>query len=240
MPGMRLPSPLLPGRLIRRYKRFLADIALDSGEVVVAHCPNPGSMLGLADPGMRVWVSSAAAPGRKLAYRWELVAPSGERPADLVGINTGRPNRLAQEAIEAARIPELQGYPKLRREVRYGADSRLDLLLDGDGQPPCYVEVKSVTLSRRPGIAEFPDAVTRRGAKHLAALQAAAAEGARSVMLFLVQRQDCTGLAVAADIDPAYGRALESALSDGVEALGYRCAVSPAAIEVDRAVPLML
>ncbi len=232
---MRFSEPLIPGRLLRRYKRFLADIALESGEEVVAHCANPGSMLGLAEPGMAVWLSRSDNPARKLRYSWELVDADG----GLVGINTSRPNGIVAEAIEAERIPELAGYGTTRREVRYGKNSRIDLLLEEDGRPPCYVEVKNVTLRRHTATAEFPDSVTQRGAKHLEELAGVARDGGRAVMFFLVQRGDCERLELAADIDPAYAQAFGAAVNAGVEALCYSCKVGPEAIELDRGLAVM-
>jgi len=240
---MHFPDPLLPGRLQRRYKRFLSDIRLDDGREVVAHCANPGSMMGLAEPGARVWLSPARNPARKLQYSWELVEAQGPAGGALVGIHTGRANALVDEALAAGRIAELAGYAERRAEVRYGQGSRIDFLLESPahaGLPPCYLEVKSVTLKRNAGLAEFPDAVTARGTKHLAELSAMVREGARAVLLFLVQRGDCTAVAPARDIDPAYAAALESALAGGVEVLCYACEVSPAGIRVDRALPLQI
>ncbi len=233
---MRFPDPLIRGRLVRRYKRFLSDVELPSGHQVVAHCANPGSMLGLAEPGMEVWLSPARNPERKLKYTWELVdAGNG-----LVGINTGHPNAIDAEALAAGRVPELAGYGGLRREVRYGGNSRIDILLEQDGRPPCYVEIKSVTLKRGAEAAEFPDAVTQRGAKHLAELSEMTRSGARAVMFFLVQRGDCERLEIAGDIDPGYQEALQSALGRGVEAICYTCRVAPEAIELDRSLELAL
>ncbi|MDX1709611.1 MAG: DNA/RNA nuclease SfsA [Rhodovibrionaceae bacterium] len=235
---MRFEQPLTPGRLVRRYKRFLADVALDSGESVTAHCANPGSMLGLAEPGMRVWLSPSTNPARKLAYSWELVAAGG----GLVGINTAHPNAIAAEAIAAGAVPELAGYGILKREVRYGKSSRIDILLSGpeDGGPDCYVEVKNVHLMRSQGLAEFPDSVTARGAKHLAELSDMVEAGHRAVMLYLVQRGDCERFSLAGDIDPAYERALGEAAARGVETLAYACNVSPEAIELSRRLPVVL
>ena len=232
---MRFSLPLVRGRLIRRYKRFLADIELDDGHIVVAHCPNPGSMLGLAQPRSEVWLSPATKPGRKLGYSWELVRVG----AHLVGVNTAHPNTIVREAVERRRVPELSGYDSLRREVRYGKNSRIDLLLEAPDRPACYVEVKNVNLKRTRS-AEFPDAVTARGAKHLAELGDMVAAGRRAVMFYLVQRQDCESFRIAADIDPTYSQALAKALSQGVEAICYCCSISPQAIVLDRPLALDL
>ncbi|MBI5163820.1 MAG: DNA/RNA nuclease SfsA [Magnetospirillum sp.] len=215
---MLFPSPLVRATLIRRYKRFFADVRLDSGEEVTAHVANTGAMLGTADPGMEVWLSPAAAPTRKLRWSWELVRVDGA----LVGVNTAHPNAIAAAAIAAGEIPELAGYAAIRREVRYGHNSRIDLLLEAADRPTCYVEIKNVHL-KRGNRAEFPDAVTARGAKHLAELSAMVRQGARAVMLYLVQREDCGAFRIAADIDPAYAAALVQATGDGVEAICYTC-----------------
>jgi len=231
--AMNFPDPLIRGRLIRRYKRFLADVTLETGDTVTAHCANPGSMMGLAEPDSEVWLSPSRNPKRKLAYSWELVRAGG----GLVGVNTARPNALVEEALAAGRVAELVGYGRTRREVAYGANSRIDLLLEDDARPPCYVEVKSVTLCRGDGLAEFPDAVTARGAKHLGELATVAATGARAVLLYLAQRGDCARFAVAADIDPAYARAAAAARAAGVEILCYACAVAPEGIALARPLP---
>ena len=231
---MRFAEPLRRGRLIQRYKRFLADVRFDDGEEVTAHCPNPGSMLSVSDPGSRVWLSHSDNPKRKLAHTLELI----ETPGGLVGVNPNRANDLAREAIEGGAIAALSGYSTIRREVRYGVNSRIDLLLQDDGRPDCpdcYVEVKSVTMRRNGGdigIAEFPDAVTKRGAKHLDELAAMVAEGARAVMLYLAQRSDCGQFAVAADIDPGYAEALKQATAAGIETLAVRCSLDPDGIAV--------
>ncbi|MBE0530034.1 MAG: DNA/RNA nuclease SfsA [Rhodospirillales bacterium] len=236
---MEFPDPLLKGTLVKRYKRFLADVILDSGEAIIAHCANSGSMLSVNTPGAEVWVSPARNPERKLRYTWEMI-----RIGDcLVGINTQHPNLLAAEAVAAGALPELAGYTAVRREVKYGRNSRIDLLLEADGRPPCYVEVKNVTMRRdltAVGPAEFPDAVTVRGAKHLDELAAMKALGFRAVMLFLAQREDCRRFALAADIDPLYAAGLARARAAGVEMLCYGCRLSPLEIAIDRPIPLEL
>lgn len=235
---MRFPAPLVPATLVKRYKRFLADVVLPSGETVTVHCANPGAMTGLNVAGARVWLSKSQNPKRKLAHSWELVEVDLGAGAELVGINTGHPNALAAEAIAAGLIPELAGYTSVRREVRYGTNSRVDFLLDDPGRAPCYVEIKNVHLMRRPGLAEFPDAVTKRGAKHLAELGRMVAGGARAVMLYLIQIGSARGFALARDIDPAYGRAFDLARAAGVEALAYRCGLTQDGIEIVERVPI--
>ena len=232
--AMQFPNPLIKGTLIKRYKRFLTDVKLKSGEVVTAHCANPGSMLGLTEPGFEVWISPATNPERKLRYTWELVH-DGQA---LVGINTAHPNGLVAAAIEAGTITELQGYESQRREVKYGKNSRIDILLEGS-RPACYVEVKNVHLSREAGSAEFPDSVTARGAKHLVEMSDMVAAGHRAVMVYLIQRDDCDHLSIAADIDPKYDEGLTEAQASGVEAIAYSCKLSPNEIVVERAVPMV-
>jgi len=233
---MRFDSILVPGRLIRRYKRFFADIRLDSGEVVTAHCPNTGSMLGCKEPGSRVWISPADNPERKLRYTWELVEA---RPDVLVGVHTGRTNHLVHEAISGGVVRELAGYSDIRREVRFGQEgSRIDLLLSGAGSGDCYVEVKNVTAAVDDGIALFPDAVSSRGAKHLRELMHVAEQGRRAVIFFCAQRGDVQEVRPADEIDPEYGRTLRRALAAGVEALAYRAAVSPAGLFVRERIPV--
>jgi len=233
---MKLP-PLFTGKLIKRYKRFLADVKLDTGETITAHVANPGSMMGLDAPGSKVWLSKSDNPKRKLQYSWELLDVNGA----LVGINTNHPNKLGEEAIKKGKIKELEGYGSLRREVKYGKSSRIDILLeDGPGGQPAYVEIKNVHLSRRPPLAEFPDSVTARGAKHLVELGDMVEAGHRAVMLFLIQRTDCTRFALARDIDPTYAETLDLARKRGVEVLAYGCTISPKAINVAQALKLEL
>lgn len=228
---------MLRGRLIRRYKRFFADIALDDGRAVTAHCANPGSMMGVAVEGAPAWAHEHGDKKRKLAFSWQLVEIDGT----LIPINTANPNNIALEAIEAGAIPELKGYQDIRREVKYGASSRIDLLLEGGRRRgPCYVEVKNVHLSRAPGVAEFPDSVTKRGAKHLEELAVVAAEGARAVMLFVVQRSDCRLFRPAADLDPAYAAALKAAVRAGVETLCYDCDVSLSEVVLRRPLQIVV
>lgn len=235
---MRFPSQLVEGRLIKRYKRFLSDVELLTGETVTAHCANPGSMLGLAAPGSRVWLSKSDNPKRKLAYSWELIEVDLGRGPTLVGINTSSPNGAVAAAIEQGLIPELSGYASMRREVRYGRGSRVDILLEHESRPPCYVEIKNVHLMRAAGLAEFPDSVTARGAKHLAELSRVVAAGARAVMVYFVQRGDAEAFALAEDIDPAYAAAFRSAASAGVEALAVTSVVSLAGLALPQPIPM--
>ena len=236
---MRLPSPLLRGTLIQRYKRFLADVRLDDGRLVTATCPNTGSMLGLTAPGSIMWLSRSDSPTRKYRYTWELVEADLGRGPTLVGINTGHPNKLVAEALAARRIRALAGYPKVRREVNYGRNSRIDLLLECARKGLCYVEVKNVHLSRRHGLAEFPDSVTARGVKHLVEMSEMVRQGHRAVMVFLIQRGEARRLALARDIDPAYGAAFDAARAVGVEAIALRCRMGTEEIVVDRPVPII-
>jgi sugar fermentation stimulation protein A len=222
---MQFSAELIPATLVKRYKRFLADVVLPSGETVTVHCANPGSMLGLSAAGARVWLSKSSNPNRKLAHSWELIEVDfgGAAGAELVGINTSHPNALAAEAIAAGRIAELAGYTSVRREVKYGKASRVDFLLEAPDRPPCYLEIKNVHLMRRPGLAEFPDSVTARGARHLDELAAMAGQGFRAAMLFVIQIGSATSFALARDIDPAYGAAFDRARAAGVEAWAYKC-----------------
>lgn len=240
---MRFASELVPATLIRRYKRFLADVALADGTIVTAHVANPGAMTGLQAEGARVWLSKSASLARKLPYSWELIEVNFGGGSELTGVNTMHPNPIVAEALTAGTIPELTGYASIRREVKYGRilngkGSRVDFLLEDPARPPCYVEVKNVHLMRREGIAEFPDSVTARGAKHLDELAEMVASGARAVMLFVIQIGSARSFALARDIDPAYGRAFDKAHAAGVEALAWTCDLTRQEIRLGRPVPL--
>lgn len=232
---MKFDTPLVRGTLIRRYKRFLTDVVLDNGETVTAHCANTGSMMSLQEENAEVWLSPSDNPKRKLKYTWELVRARGA----LVGINTGRANKIVVEAVRAGQIPELSGYDTIKTEQKYGENSRIDILLRGADHPDCYVEIKSVTLSRQDGLAEFPDARTTRGTKHLTELAQMASEGHRAVMMFLAQRDDCHTLALAKDIDPDYVKAFDDARQAGMEVLCYACRVGPDGIYPVRTLDLI-
>jgi len=232
---VRFAEALTKARLIKRYKRFLADVEMADGSVVTVHIANPGAMTGLAEPGSDVWLSRSPNPARKLPWSWELVWADG----GLVGVNTLHPNAIAEEAIAASAIPELAGYDEIRREVKYGVNSRIDLLLQSKNRPICYVEVKNVTL-KRDDTACFPDSVTDRGTKHLQELSERVRAGDRAVMLFLVQRGDCVRFRPAGWIDPAYEAALRRAKAEGVETLCYACRPSLDGIEIGRTLPVEL
>jgi len=227
---MRLPQPLVKGILTRRYKRFLAEVVLDDGRTVTAHCPNPGAMLGLNQPGMTVWLSSSSDPRRKLAFTLELVEADG----GLVGINTQHPNRLVSEALSAGAIPELAGYETVRPEVAYGQASRVDFLLSGPDRPDCWLEVKNCHLMRTPGLAEFPDCVAARSTKHLRELAARVEAGDRAVVLFVVQREDCPSFGACHDLDPEFAATLLRVAEQGVGVLVYACEMNTAEILIKR------
>jgi sugar fermentation stimulation protein A len=236
---MQFTAPLIRATLKRRYKRFLADVVMPNGAEITVHVANPGAMMGLAEPGMTVWLSKSSNPARKLAYSWELVEADFGGGHELCGVNTAHPNALVGEAIAAGLIPELAVFQTIRREVKYGKNSRIDFLLEGAGRPSCYVEVKNVHLMRRRGYAEFPDSVTARGAKHLAELAEVVRSGHRAVMLYLVQIGSAESFALARDIDPKYGAAFDSAMAAGVEAIAYRCMLTCDAIVVAGKVPIV-
>ncbi|TNJ47842.1 DNA/RNA nuclease SfsA [Phaeobacter sp. B1627] len=226
---MNFSTPLIPATLIKRYKRFLADCRLGDGREVTAHCANPGSMMGMAEPGLRVWLEPNDDPKKKLNFGWRLIEQGN---GHFIGVDTSVPNRALKAALTARQIPELAAYTSVRSEVKYGQNSRIDFLLTGPDLPDCYVEVKSVTLSRQTGLAEFPDSVTARGTKHLRELAGMAGAGHRAVMLYLVQRTDCDRFALAADIDPAYAAEFEAAQAAGVERLIYSTSITPCDIEI--------
>lgn len=233
---MRFDPPLRPARLIRRYKRFLADVTLPDGGEITVSVPNTGSMMGLTAPGSRVWLSHSDDPKRKYAHRLEIV----EADETLVGINTGLPNRLTEEAIAMGLIDDLGDYRQLRREQRYGENSRIDILLEGPGRPATYVEVKNVHMRRHTGLAEFPDTVTARGAKHLDELVRMVESGHRAVMVYLIQRADCERFSLCGDLDPAYVAAFDRACAAGVEAFAVRCQISTDAITPDCVIPFAM
>lgn len=234
---MRFSEELIEGRLIRRYKRFLADVELVGGEVVTVHTANTGSMIGCSVPGSRVWMSRSDNPKRKYPLTWELVEVE---PSVLVGINTLLSNKLVEEAITDGLIPSLSGYSALRREVRYGKEkSRIDLLLAFDSAPDCYVEVKNVTLVEGES-ALFPDAVTERGTKHLRELTEMVRQGQRAVIFYCIQRSDVAHFRPASEVDPLYAKTLAEAIASGVEALAYCAEVTHREIKLAWAVPIMI
>ena len=232
---MKFSKPLQAGTLIKRYKRFLVDVQLDSGDIITAHTANTGSMQGCCEPGSRMWLSDSDNPKRKYRYSWEIVKVSN---SVLVGINTSLPNKLVKEGIENRTISEMQGYANLRTEVRYGKEkSRIDLLLEDTEKPPCYIEVKNVTLVNN-RIAYFPDAVSERGSKHLRELIHMVKEGNRAIIFYCVQRVDATEVRPADDIDKKYGQTLREALGNGVEALAYQATVSTKEIKLNKPLPV--
>ena len=233
---MRFQTPLVPARLIRRYKRFLADIRLEDGCEVTAHCANPGSMMGLKEEGIKIWVEPNDDPKKKLKFGWRLV---DHENGHFTGVDTSLPNRALRAAIMARKVPELAAYHTVKPEQKYGENSRIDFLLLQPGLPDAYVEVKSVTLSRQPGLAEFPDSVTARGTKHLGELAQMARAGHRAVLFYLIQRTDCDRMCVAADIDPAYAAAFGAARATGVEVLAYDTVITPAGIGLGRPVAVL-
>ena len=235
---MLFPQSLVEGRLLRRYKRFLADIRLPGGEEVTAHCANPGAMLGLITPEARVFLSKNDNPARKLRYSWEIVEADFGRGPELVGVSTALPNPLIGEALQSGGFPEFAGWPTLRREVKYGAASRVDFVLEGEGRPPVYVEVKNVHLMREPGLAEFPDCATARGARHMRELAGMTRAGARACVIFVIQ-MSAERFTLARDLDPAYAHAFDEAMAAGVDAIALSCDVSLAGVEIARRVPIV-
>lgn len=236
---MQFASPLVPGRLIKRYARFLADIERPDGSMMTAHTANTGSMLGCSAPGSRVWLSRSPNPKRKYPFTWEIVET---QEGVLVGINTLFANRLVEESIQDGTVSELQGYQRLRREVKYGQEkSRIDLLLEADNtRPSCYVEVKNVTAVLNQGMAVFPDAVSKRGTKHLRELQTMVEKGYRALVFFCIQRGDVEAFQAAAHIDPQYAETLANVVNNGVEVLAYDACVAVTGIHLNRVRPVIL
>ena len=234
---MRFQTELVPATLIQRYKRFLADCRLDDGREITAHCANPGSMMGLAEPGTRIWLEPNDDPRKKLKFGWRLVEHAN---GNYTGVDTSVPNKVVCAALIEQKIALMSAYFQVRPEQKYGANSRIDFLLSGEGLPDAYVEVKSVTLSRQNGLAEFPDSVTARGAKHLDELATIARAGQRAVMLYFVQRTDCTRFTLANDIDYTYAVACERALLAGVEMLCLGTHISPEEITISGAIPVVV
>ena len=232
---MLFDAPLIRTKLVKRYKRFLADVELENGDVITVHCANSGSMLGLTEPGITAFISDSNNPKRKLRYSLEMVEVGGQ----LVGVNTNLPNKLAVEAIKASRIPELSGYETLRTEVKYGKNSRIDILLESSGKPNVFVEVKNVHFVRTPGVHEFPDSVTARGAKHLDEMAAEVANGNRAAMLYVVQRADGDCFKIAGDLDPNYAKAFKRAKESGVEAYAIRCKVQLDRIDAEDLIQIL-
>ena len=226
---------LIRGILVKRYKRFLADVKLDHGQVVTAHCTNTGSMTGCCAPGQPVYLSVHDNPKRKLKYTWELI----EMPATLVGVNTLVPNRLVFQTAEAGLISELAGYRSVEREVKAGDNSRIDLRLSNGPNDRCYVEIKNCTLVDD-GVARFPDAVTKRGLKHLNELENLVKSGCRCVMFYFIQRMDAQIFEPADRIDPGYGKGLRHAVNRGVEILAYDVFIDLAGIRLNRKIPCRL
>ncbi|WP_270732315.1 DNA/RNA nuclease SfsA [Shimia sp. Alg240-R146] len=231
---MRFSTPLVPAVLIRRYKRFLADARLADGSEITAHCANPGSMMGLAEPGMKIWLEPNDDPKKKLNFGWRLV---DHENGHFTGVDTSVPNRALKGALLNREVARLADYAMVRPEVKYGENSRIDFLMTDDGKPDLYVEVKSVTLMRQQGLAEFPDSVTTRGAKHLTELRNMVAQGHRAMMLYLVQRTDANTVTLAEDIDPKYASAFDAAVAAGVEVMALSCSITPTAIEVGDLLP---
>ncbi|MFQ5661050.1 MAG: DNA/RNA nuclease SfsA [Gammaproteobacteria bacterium] len=232
---MDFDKPLIKGSLIKRYKRFLADVKLENGEIVTAHSPNTGSMTGCSTPGSRVWLRDTGNPDRKYPLSWELVEAE---PDVLVGINTGLANTIVKEGIERGIVTELEDYTTIRSEIRYGKEnSRIDLLLEEGPERDCYVEIKSVTLVKK-GIGLFPDAVSQRGSKHLRELDQMVQNGYRGVIFYCVQRGDAVEVRPADRIDPLYGETLRRVMARGVETLAYSAEVSPQAIRLCRRLPV--
>lgn len=232
--GLTWPD-LTPGVLLKRYKRFLADVKLETGEIVTAHCPNTGSMKGCSEPGRTIYLSSHDNPKRKYKYTWELI----EMPTSLVGVNTLVPNRLVFKSIDRKLIPELSCYNRIQREVKIGKHSRVDLMLTDAKEKHCYIEIKNCTLVNE-SIAQFPDAVTARGLKHIIELENLAKAGHRCMMFYFIQRMDAQVFRPADHIDPEYGRRLRQAAERGIEVLAYDVRIDLQGIELNKKIPCEL
>jgi sugar fermentation stimulation protein A len=232
---MQIEQPVLQGRLLRRYKRFLADIELENGEVIVAHCPNTGSLKGCTPERARAVLRDSQDPKRKLRYTLQTIEVEG----GWVNVDTGLPNKLVPEAIAAGKVPALKGYSSIRTEVKYGKNSRIDVLLEKDDGSKCYVEVKNTTLANGKR-SMFPDAVTERGRKHLVELRDMVEEGHRAVMFYCVSRSDVSSFSVADEIDPKYGEVLREVVEAGVEMLAYSTIVTPDSFELGKKLRIAL
>jgi sugar fermentation stimulation protein A len=226
---------LIRGRLVRRYQRFLADVILDDGRAVTAHCPNSGRMTGCSQPGQPVFLSYQDDPKRKFKYRWELI----EMPTSLVGVNTMVPNRLVADALRTGQVAAFEAYTDVFSEVTVNAHTRLDLKLAAPGLPDCYIEIKNCTLVEGDW-AMFPDAPTTRGQKHLRALTALKGSGKRAVIFFLIQRTDARFFKPADGVDPEYGRQLRQAVAQGVEIMAYDTDIDLKKICLGRPLPCRL
>ena len=231
---MQFNPPLIETKLIKRYKRFLADVQMPDGEMITVHCANPGSMMGLTEPGNRAWISDSQNPKRKLRYSLEILEVNGV----MVGINTNHPNKLAREVIENGLIPELSDFDEIQTEVKYGKNSRIDILLKKEGAKDTFVEVKNVHFVRTPGVHEFPDSVTARGAKHLMEMANEVNAGNRAAMVYIIQRNDGDIFKLSQDLDPEYAKAFRYAASQGVEAYAICCDVRTDGIDAVKPVTL--
>jgi len=236
---MQFSSSLIRAKLIKRYKRFLADVELENGDIITVHCANPGAMLGLNKPGSFIWISDSKNPKRKLQYSLEIIDIGTQEKPQLVGINTQHPNKIAEESILSGLIPALTGYQNLKREVKYGQNSRIDILLTDENKADCYVEVKNVHLIRQEGLAEFPDCETKRGAKHLDELSDMVAQGKRAVMLYVIQVEDVQKFSIANDLDPNYSNSFIKAREFGVEAYAMACKITSQSIEFSHLVDVI-
>ena len=233
---MDFSSKLVKAKFIKRYKRFFSDHILEDGSLITAHCANTGAMLGVNKEGVTSWLSKSNDPKRKLKWSWELV----QIDKTIIGINTHNPNKIVQEAIQNNKIKELIDYSILKREVKYGTNSKIDILLQDDSKKDCYVEIKNVHLSREKGLAEFPDAITTRGAKHLRELSLISKSGLRAVMLYLIQRNDCNFFKIAQDIDTEYAEEFNNALNAGVEVICMDTILSNKAIDIGKNIQLLI